>query len=266
MPGISVGAGVEQDKHFQECMMTLLSAVKTRKYDVNSVVEAFNIIDKLLDAKSGFGLTQLCHHMHITKNKAFRLLSTLEGCGIVERDQQGNYSIGTATTGIARRILAKESMLDNVRDKLEMLAKLFNEAVYFAHYSDGKAMLVDYVDCSQMIKATSFVGKTLQHPGNTNLTSNENGVTRIGGITVDVGGLDPDISTISVLIYNNIGVETGALVVLAPTFRMPLDRMKMEIVPALRNVMQQHPLQISRMRRKGGELLGFEHVVAASYL
>lgn len=240
--------------------MTLLSAVKTRKYDVNSVVEAFNLIDKVLDAKSGLGLTQLCHSMNVTKNKAFRLLSTLEGCGIVEKDLQGNYRIGTATTGIARRILAKESMLDTIRHKLEMLVQLFNEAAYYAHYSNGKATLVDYVDCSHKIKATSFVGKTLQSSGITNISSRENNVIKIGDITVDVGGLAPDISTIYVLIYNNIGVETGALVVLAPTFRMSLDRIKTEIVPALRNVMQQHTLQISRTRRQEGQYSGYSEV------
>lgn len=43
--------------------MKLQSAVKTRKHDVNSVVEAFNLIDKILDAKDGLGLAQLCQLM-----------------------------------------------------------------------------------------------------------------------------------------------------------------------------------------------------------
>lgn len=221
--------------------MTLLSAVKSRKYDVNSVVDAFNLIDTILAAKDGLGLAQLCHHMHITKNKAFRLLATLEGRGIVNKDQRSHYCIGIATVGIARRILAKESVLDNVRPELELLAKSFNEAVYYAHYSDGKAMLVDYVDCTHIIKASSFVGKTLQPLGSTKLDSKGNSVTRIGDITVDLGGLDPNITTVSVPFVNYKGAETGALVVLSPTFRMSLDRIKTEIVPALRDVMQQQP-------------------------
>lgn len=229
--------------------MAFTSAVKTGKYDVSSVVEALNLIDIIIDAKEGLGLTQLCRQMSITKNKAFRLLATLEGRGIVEKDHRSNYSMGMATSGIARKILAKESGLDIVRPKLELLVNMFNEAVYYAHYSDGKAMLVDYVDSSHIIKATSFVGKTLQLQDSTHFTAIVNRVTKIGDITVEVGGLDPDITTVSVPFVNYKGSETGALVVLAPTFRMSMDRIKTGIVPALRNVVQQQSSMIPSIEK-----------------
>lgn len=209
------------------------------KYVLNNVIEAISIVTKLLDAKDGLGLTQLSNCMRITKNKTFRLLATLVQCGIVDKDQKNNYSIGIATIGIARRMLARNSTLDSVRPWIEGLVKLFNEAVYFAYYKDGKAVLVDYVDCSHPIRATSFVGITLSHSDSINLVTNCNCVTKIGDITLSVGGLDPDITTVSIPFFNDRGVRTGALVVLAPTFRMSMDRINTEIVPALKEVMQQ---------------------------
>lgn len=224
--------------------MTSAKTENNQKYVLNIVIEAISIFTKLLDEKEGLGLTQLCNCMSLTKNKTFRLLATLEQCGFVDKDQKNNYSIGIATIGIARRMLAKSSTLDSVRPWIEELVKLFNEAVYFAYYKDGKALLVDYVDCSHPIKATSFVGITLRHSDSINLVTNCNCVTNNGDITVSVGGLDPDITTVSMPFFNDRGVRTGALVVLAPTFRMSMDRINTEIVPALKEVMQQQSVLV----------------------
>lgn len=224
-----------------------MASVKTennQKYVLNNVIEAISIVTRLLDAKEGLGLTQLCNCMSITKNKTFRLLATLEQCGVVDKDQKNNYSIGIATIGIARRMLARASTLDSVRPWIEGLAKLFNEAVYFAYYKDGKTLLMDYVDCSHPIKATSFVGITLRHSDSINLVANCNCVTKIGDITLSVGGLDPDITTVSIPFLNDRGARTGELVVLAPTFRMSMDRIKTEIVPALKEVMHQQSVLV----------------------
>ena len=113
-----------------------------RRYEVNNVAEAFTIIATMLDANDCLGLTQLSDCTHFSKNKTFRLLSTLEQCGIVEKDQQCNYKMGVATIGIARKIMAKASLLDRARPYMEGLVKLVNEAVYFAYYSAGEAVLV----------------------------------------------------------------------------------------------------------------------------
>lgn len=214
------------------------------KYKLNNVIEAFTIIAGILDANSGIGLTQLSNFTHYSKNKTFRLLSTLEGCGIVEKDQQNNYIIGFATIGIAHRIMAKTTALDKIRPYMEGLAKAINETVYFAYYTGGEAVLADYVDCCHPVKAASFVGKAIQLPDSANNILSGNNVTMIGDVTVDTGGLNLDITTVSKPFINNKGVDVGALVVLAPTFRMPLERIKTEIVPALRKIMQRQQLKL----------------------
>lgn len=225
-----------------------MAAAKTenpRKYEMKNVMEAFTIIARILDANSGIGLTQLSNCTHYTKNKTFRLLSTLEGCGIVEKDLQNNYNIGFATIVIAHKILAKATALNNVRPYMEGLVKVINEAVYFAYYTAGEAVLADYADCCQPVKAASFVGKAIKLPDSTSRVMSGNNVAMIGDITVDAGGLSLDITTVSMPFANERGVEVGVLVVLAPTFRMPLERIKNEIVPALREVMQRQQLQLS---------------------
>lgn len=224
--------------------MAAVKAENPRKYELNNVIEAFTLISRILDANNGIGLTQLSDCTHYSKNKTFRLLTTLERCGIVEKDQQNNYSIGFATIGIAHKIMTKATALNNVRPYMEGLAKVVNEAVYFAYYTAGEAVLADYADCCHPVKAASFVGKAIQLPGSSRAMSGSN-VAMIGDITVDAGGLSLDITTVSMPFINDRCVEVGALVVLAPTFRMSLERIKTEIVPALREVMQRQQLHLS---------------------
>lgn len=218
-----------------------------RRYELNNVVEALIIFSKILDSEDSLGLTQLCKSSHLSKNKAFRLLATLERCGMIEKDQKGNYSICSETIGVARKILAKVTALDIARPYLKELAKLFNEAVYFADCKDGKAVFVDYVDCCHPVKATSFVGKIIQLQGSGTNVMFGNNVTGIGAITVDVGGADPDITTVAMPVVIDKTIGLGVLVVLAPSFRMPLDRIKTELVPVLREVMQRPALQLQNI-------------------
>lgn len=95
--------------------MALVKAKRTRDYTLNNVVEALSVFSIILDANVNLGLTQLSDYTLFTKNKTFRLLTTLMQCGLVEKDQQGNYSIAITSIGIARKILAKTTVLDNVR-------------------------------------------------------------------------------------------------------------------------------------------------------
>lgn len=225
--------------------MASSKAERTKRYDLNNVIEAFAIITKILDTDDTLGLTQLSSRTRLSKNKTFRILSTLEHCGIVEKDLKSNYNIGISSIGIANRIISRTTDLDNIRPCMEGLAKAFNEAVYFADCTSGEAVLVDYADCSHPVKAISFVGKAIQLPGSTCFSKSGGNVARIGDISVDVGGIDLSITTVSMPFINDKGVRTGALVVLAPTFRMPPERIKTEIVPALRAVMQRQQLPLS---------------------
>jgi DNA-binding IclR family transcriptional regulator len=230
--------------------MALVKAKSTQAYKLNSVVEALTIFAIILDAKDSLGLGHLCKYTHFTKNKTFRLLTTLEQCGLVDKDQQKNYSLGITSIGIARKILAKTSVVDNVRPYMEELVKIINEAVYFAHCADGEAVLVDYVDCCHSVKATSFVGTAIQLPDSTKPIISDNRVAKIGDISVDVDKIGLGISTVSMPFVNERGVEIGALVVLAPNFRMSKDRIKTEVVPALREVMQRKPLQFTKIMKR----------------
>ncbi|OHB56313.1 MAG: hypothetical protein A2Y07_00180 [Planctomycetes bacterium GWF2_50_10] len=222
--------------------MALRNLKSSRKYELNNLVEAFTILSKIFDSNESLGLTQLSDDTHISKNKTFRLLSTFEQFGIVEKNEKSKYKIGIATIGIARNIMEKSSVRDAIRPYMEGVVKAVNEAVYFACYMSGGALLVDYVDCLHPVKATSLVGRLLPLPTRAKVVNKCKGSTMLADIAIDVGGLDIDITTVSIPFINDLGIEIGALVVLAPNFRMSRERIDTEIAPALKEVMRRQAL------------------------
>jgi DNA-binding IclR family transcriptional regulator len=218
--------------------MAVEQAGDKQKYELQLVVETFLILEKVLEAKGGLALRQICQSTHITKNKAFRMLATMIQCGILEKDERSNYKVGVTSIENAHKTLAKASSLDKARCMMESIAKTINEAVYFAKYNGPEAVLVDFVDCCQPIKAASFIGAAIQLPPVTFGTV----AAKIGDVTVDIDGLSVEITTVSLPYVNGAGVAMGALVVVAPTYRMTPVRIKMEIVPVLRDVMQRQQL------------------------
>ena len=168
------------------------------------------------------------------------MLATLIQCGIVEKDERGNYKVGITSFENAHRIVARTSSLDKARHSMQSLAKSINEAVYFAKYNGHEAVLVDVIDCSQPIKASSFVGAAMLLPTITPGTA----MAKTGGVTVDTGGLSAEVTTVSMPYINEHGVAIGAIVVLAPTYRMTPNRIKTEIIPILTDVMQHQQVQL----------------------
>ena len=67
---------------------------------------------------------------------------------------------------------------------------------------------------------------------------------KTGVVTVDTGGLSAEVTTVSIPYNNEHGVEIGALVVLAPTYRMTPNRIKTELIPVLNDAMQRQHVQI----------------------
>lgn len=225
------------------------------RYELNNVVEAFTICKQLLDATDALSLSQLCRLMSCTKNKIFRLLVTLEHHGFVEKNQQNKYSIGFAAFESARKILSKMTTLENIRPYLREIAELTNESAYLAFMGNEEMLFVDFADCSHPIKVASLVGRSMALPRPAALAA-----CAMGDIMVDAGGLDSEVTVVIAPIdCIDSTSRRGALVVVAPSSRMELMRIKTEIIPALRTVLMRHSLTSShdskpapKRRRPGG--------------
>lgn len=209
------------------------------RYRLNIIDEAMSLVTLLFESDRGMNLTELTLASGMTKNKTFRLLTTLELQRIIDKDKQGRYYFGINTFMTARHVLTRIEVPEIFHPFLEKVAVQFNEDVYLARRTRGQTILMTMASSSQKVTIPSFVGSVLRE----SLAENNAGFRSchevIDGGNVSVGTLDSEITTVAVDIPGFGEMEQAALVVVAPTFRMPSERIRSDVIPVLHETVRQ---------------------------
>jgi DNA-binding IclR family transcriptional regulator len=200
-----------------------------RGYELQSVNQALDLIDVMIATRGAVTLSHLSRTFGLSKNKIFRILSTLEQRGLVEKDRLCQYRLGVTAFGTARRILSSQSVLDHARPIMVELAAALNEAVYLATMVGSEAMFQEMVDCHHPIKTESFIGSRFPFPGAADAGSDSREF-EVAGIRIYVNELKEEATTVSAPLVDSSGRIVGALVVLAPSFRMPMELISSEML------------------------------------
>ncbi|WP_282003910.1 IclR family transcriptional regulator [Geotalea uraniireducens] len=233
-------------------------------YSVQTVEMALEIIELLADGTAEYSISQLAQKMGINRNKAFRLLSTLESRGMVEREESsGCFRLGLTALELSQKILRTASLIKHAHPVMEGLARKHDEAVYMTVIKGDEVVFLDMVDCEQHIKAAPLVGqrfpfftnaagkvikalesrdllerlfkKKKRKEGLPDLQQLESELDQIRkqGVAVDSGGLGEGIISVAVAVRDYAGKVVGAITLLGPSFRMLTDRLENEIIPSL---------------------------------
>ena len=214
-----------------------MASDKEIRYRLNIIDEALSLLSLLFKADRRMTLTELCIATGMTKNKTFRILKTLEHQGIIDKDKQERYHFGISTFMTAQRLLSRAEMPELFRPSLEKLAEHLNEEVYLARKTmEGEAVLMIMAKSSQKVTIRSYLGSILRDSSHTKVSCPSK---VINGASVSVGVLDRDITTVAVDIPGFGEVEQGALVVVAPTFRMLPERIQSDVIPVLHDTVRQ---------------------------
>jgi len=231
-------------------------------YAVQAVENALDILETLAEETPDGTLPYLAKKLGISRNKAFRLLATLENRGLVEKEEwSGNYRLGISTVELAQRFLKNISLIKHAHPVMEGLVRRHDEAVYMTVLRGSEVLFLDMVDCDQQIKAAPLVGK--RFPFFTNAAGKaikalesrdllekffhrrnkdipdlaglevELDTIREKGVAVDSGGLGEGIVSVAVAVRDYAGKVVGALTMLGPSFRMVASRLENEIIPSL---------------------------------
>lgn len=237
---------------------------KTADYSVKTVDLILNIIEIL--AMEGHQLitpTVISSRLSISKNKAYRLISTLENKGFIEKDElSGAYRIGLMFIALSQKILKNIAIIDHAHPVIEQLANKHDEAVYMTVLKGEEVVFIDMVDCKQPVRAASMIGKRLPFFNNaagklikaletndpeqlfkrrgrnakkmdfSSLIS-EMMEIRKNGVAIDHGGLGDGVITVAVAVRDYAGKIVGALTMLGPSFRLFSERLENELIPSL---------------------------------
>lgn len=233
-------------------------------YVVQSVEHALDILEILAADPAGCSVQHIATRLSVSRNKAFRLVATLEDRGMVVRDDlSGNCRIGLATVEMAQKLINSVHLVRLAHPVMEALARRHDEAVYLTVLQGDEVLFLDMVDSGQSIKAASLVGR--RFPFFTNAAGkalkalesidvverffrrhrkkecrvdldaleHELETIRIKGVAIDVNGLGDGLVGVAVAVRDYAGKVVAAITLLGPSFRMLADRLEEEIVPSL---------------------------------
>ncbi|MHB8121394.1 MAG: IclR family transcriptional regulator [Desulfuromonadaceae bacterium] len=225
-------------------------------YSVQAVVKAIDLLEVLAQEGDSPSIAGIEKKLNLSRNKAFRLLATLEEKGLVEKDvQTGTYSLGLQAFEMAQHILKSDNLIRLAHPIMVELARKLDEAVYITVMNNDEVLFLDMVDSFQQIKAADLVGrrfpmfsnaagKVIRSVSSIDLFKRR-GIShskeleveleeiRRKGVAVDFNGLGEGVCTVAVAIRDYAGKVVGALTLLAPSFRILQDRLEKEIIPCM---------------------------------
>ena len=236
------------------------------EYTLKSVSCAFEILDLLAEFQAGLSLMQLADRFELSRNKTFRLMTTMCDTGLVERDAEtGIYRLGVCSVALGQKFLMNSSVVNYAHPIIETLARKHGEAVYMSVIRDDEVVFLDMVDCEQQVKASPLIGKRFpfftnaagkamkaldsrdfldrifRKPGRKSAGAPD--ITRLAqeleeirskGVAVDSNGLGEGIVSVAVAVRDYAGKVVCAITLIGPSFRMLTERIEKEIIPSLK--------------------------------
>lgn len=126
-------------------------------YNVASVDEALGLL-LLVAQNPGFGVTDLSKKSGITKARAFRLLSTLEHRGFVQRQAAATYFLSYNALLVGLAADEQVTLARQAQKHLQVLATRFNEIVQIRVRDGFESISVARWDSSHDVRVHGSVG------------------------------------------------------------------------------------------------------------
>jgi DNA-binding IclR family transcriptional regulator len=237
---------------------------KTDGNGVKTVELTMAILEQVMNGRKFFTVASLADELAIKKDKAVRIITTLEKRGFLERQAgSGACKAGPAAVAFAQRVLKSTPIIDLVQPVMAELAAEHDEAVYLAVLSGEEVLFLHLADCSRAVRIASLVGcrfppfrnaagrlikalgsgdleKYFKTKGkrvpraDLDLLLTELAAIRRQGYALDTDGLGVGVHSAAVAIRDYTGRVIGALTLVAPAFRLSKEQLRGEIIPSLR--------------------------------
>ena len=118
------------------------------------------LLDALGAARDGLGVSDVARELDVHRSTASRLLGTLAGSGMVERDAATRqYRLGARLVGLAATAVARLPVVSQARPELEQLSAVTSETANLAILDRFHVVYVDQVTPAQTVVMASWVGR-----------------------------------------------------------------------------------------------------------
>lgn len=127
---------------------------------IQSLDRGLKLLEEIGRSKISVSLKDLASVLGIDRSSIFRLLSTLESRGYLERDEETKrYKLGYKILELSGRLYANFQISELARPYLEELARRTGESAHLAIYSSSGALLIEKENSSEAISVNMDIGR-----------------------------------------------------------------------------------------------------------
>lgn len=135
------------------------AAAPERSDQVQSLVRALSIVNRIAAADEGVTLTELAQQVGLSSSTAHRLLTTLEQERYVHYDAERRvWSVGVQAFVAGNAFLKTRSLVGAARPHMRALMEESEETVNLAVEDEAEAIYLSQVECRQMMRAFARPG------------------------------------------------------------------------------------------------------------
>lgn len=252
--------------------------MKKVNYNIQTVEKALDVLESFIGCREA-GVTELGNMLQINKNKAFRLLATLESRSYIEQDEQTcGYRLGVKNLDLGLAFLKQMKLYELSRPVLESVTKRSDETTDAAIRSGSGIYYFDTVESGHIVRVMprlgmrppahcTAAGKVLLASAsdvdqNRYLLSAEFRKYALNSITdqnelrrhlehigarnyaVENEELDRDVRGVAASIRDRSGGAVGAVSIFGPGFRFSMERIFDEFVPLVKGAAEEISAQL----------------------
>jgi IclR family KDG regulon transcriptional repressor len=128
------------------------------EYSIGVVEDAIRVLEALL-AKSPQSLSQLTRTTGLSKNKAFRMIHTLEKHRLVDRPNANGYALGTRFVEFGHKAQRDLDLLRASASVMDHLARETEESIFLGIADGDEALCVDMRESPHSVRLFAEVGR-----------------------------------------------------------------------------------------------------------
>lgn len=129
------------------------------EYTIAVLEDAIHVLETFLNGGKRLTLAEITRICGFSKNKTFRILSTLEKHRFVERDDIGAYRLGVRFLDFGQRVRRETGLLQASRSVMDWLVEQTRETVFLGVIDGEEALCVDMRESPQSIRLFAEVGR-----------------------------------------------------------------------------------------------------------
>lgn len=120
--------------------------------------KGLSILDFIVHAETPQRLQDVANHLAIDKSSALRFLATLDKHGLVQRQPDKTYTVGTRLLMWSRNLKAGNSIVEVVRPFLRRLTAMTGQTSHLAVLRDDRVVLIEVMPSEQAVSVRQTPG------------------------------------------------------------------------------------------------------------